>query len=137
MTGERGGVNVVMDFIGAPYFANNLNALARDGRLVMQGFMGGAKVQDCNIGAILFKRLRIQGSTLRSRSLEYQSALVQDFVTSGALDMIVKGVEAEHNDAESHHIAIHKEFSWRQIKEAHDEMEANRNIGKIVVVIDD
>lgn len=126
-----------MDFIGAPYFANNLNALARDGRLVMQGFMGGAKVQDANIGAILFKRLKIEGSTLRSRSLEYQSQLVQDFVKSGALDMLVKGVQAEHDDTKSHHIAIHKVFSWRDIKDAHDEMEANRNIGKIVVVIDD
>jgi NADPH:quinone reductase-like Zn-dependent oxidoreductase len=70
------GVDVIMDFIGANYWNNNINSLKRDGRLIMQGAMGGVKVKD---GAF-FKRLRIIGSTLRSRTVEYQGQLVQDFL---------------------------------------------------------
>lgn len=130
------GVDVIMDFIGAPYFGPNLASLKRDGRLVMQGGMGGTKVKEVDIGALIFKRLKIEGSTLRSRSLDYQSSLVQDFVKYGGIDMIVKGVESEGKDDQGHHLAIHKVFSWKDIKAAHDEMEANKNTGKIVVNID-
>lgn len=130
------GVDVIMDFIGAPYFGPNLASLKRDGRLVMQGGMGGTKVKEVDVGAIIYKRLKIEGSTLRSRSLEYQSSLVQEFVKFGGLEMIVNGVKSENKDDQGHHLAIHKVFSWKDIKAAHDEMEANKNTGKIVVTID-
>lgn len=102
------GVNVIMDFIGAPYFSSNLRSLQRDGRLVLQGFMGGSKCKDLDIGALLFKRLKVEGSTLRSRSLAYQSELVQSFVNSGYLDQLVDGVLNEKKDDKGHHLAIHK-----------------------------
>lgn len=130
-----GSVDVIMDFVGAPYFASNLASLKRDGRLVLQGFMGGSKVKDLNIGPLLFKRLKIEGSTLRSRSLEYQGDLVQGFVKERGLERLISG--SSGGNQEGHHkLVIHKVYKWQDIKDAHDEMAANKNIGKIVVTID-
>lgn len=101
-----------MDFVGAPYLPSNLASLARDGRLVLQGFMGGMKVPNFDMGPLLFKRLKIEGSTLRSRDLEYQSNLVQSFVESGGLASIVSGIKQESKGDEGHHLAIHKVRIW-------------------------
>ncbi|UZJ53424.1 hypothetical protein CBS101457_002744 [Exobasidium rhododendri] len=130
------GVNVIMDFIGAPYLVSNISSLAKDGRLVLQGFMGGIKVNEFNMGPLLAKRLKIEGSTLRSRDLEYQSDLVQEFIKFGGVDNIVAGIKQESKGKKGHHLAIHKVYSWKQIKEAHDEMESNKNTGKIIVLVD-
>lgn len=114
-----------MDFIGAPYFDANIQSLKRDGRLVFLAFMGGAK-KEVDLAQLLFKRLHLEGTTLRSRDLDYQSSLVQGFVSSGALDRLVKGGDK---------LPIYKVFDWKDIKEAHDTMEKNLNTGKIVVTI--
>lgn len=136
--GPAGSVDVIVDFIGAPYFNGNLQSLKRDGRMILLAFMGGAKIKETVLAQILFKRLRIEGSTLRSRSVEYQSNLVQGFVEEKGLERLISGAskDADSNDA-SHRLVIHKVYSWKDIKEAHDEMEANKNIGKIVIIIDD
>lgn len=126
MTSEN-GVNVILDFIGAPYLASNLASLARDGRLVLQGFMGGMKVKEFEMGPLLFKRLKIEGSTLRSRDLQYQSQLVQDFVKAGGVERIVDGIKSESEKDKGHHLAIHQIYSWKDISKAHDEMESNRS----------
>jgi NADPH:quinone reductase-like Zn-dependent oxidoreductase len=116
-----------MDFIGAPYLASNLASLARDGRLVLQGFMGGTKVSEFNMAPLLAKRIKVEGSTLRSRDLEYQSNLVQEFVKFGGVEHIIEGIKQEGKGEKGHHLAIHKVYSWKQIKEAHDEMEGNKS----------
>lgn len=130
---DGNGVDVIMDFIGAPYFHDNLASLKRDGRLTMQGFMGGTKVQEVNLATLLAKRLRIEGSTLRSRSLAYQSKLVQDFFHSGGLESIVRGVEG--NGSGGTRLVVHDVFDWKDIAKAHDMMQTNKNTGKIVATI--
>lgn len=103
----------------------------------MQGLMGGSPVCEVDLTPVLVKRLRIEGSTLRSRSLEYQSRLMQDLLQSGVLEKIVKGCGSSQSTAthDHHRIAIHKVFDWAQAKEAHEEMEANKNTGKILLKI--
>ncbi|MCQ6483097.1 zinc-binding dehydrogenase, partial [Vibrio parahaemolyticus] len=66
VTGGK-GVDLIIDFVGADYFQKNLDSAARDGRIVLLGLMSGSKLHDVDIGQLLFKRLRIEGSTLRSR----------------------------------------------------------------------
>jgi len=97
--------------------------------------MGGSK-KEVDLAQLLFKRLHLEGTTLRSRSLEYQSRLVQEFVKSGALDKLVKGVGKSEEEG-AHRIQIHKVYNWKEIKEAHEEMEANKNTGKIVMKIEE
>lgn len=120
------GVQVIMDFIGGPYFQHNLNSLALDGRLVIQGFMGGSKLSDLNLAPILRRRIKVIGSTLRSRTLDYKIALAKDLhgfawplFESGELKPIVDTV-----------------FDWKEVVKAHQYMEANKNIGKIVLKVD-
>ncbi|SPO20690.1 related to NADPH quinone oxidoreductase homolog PIG3 [Ustilago trichophora] len=133
--GPAGSVDVIVDFIGAPYFNGNLQSLKRDGRMIMLAFMGGAKIKETVIAQILFKRLRIEGSTLRSRTVEYQSDLVQGFVKEEGLERLISGAR-DANHKEGSKLVIHKVYSWKDIKEAHDEMEANKNVGKIIITID-
>lgn len=119
------GVDVVIDFIGADYFADNLTSLAVDGRLVMLAFLGGTKVDRLGLGAIVGKRLRVIGSTLRSRSLAYKLALTAAFreqcwprFATGELRAIVDTV-----------------YPWEEVAEAHRYMAENRNTGKIVLTV--
>ncbi|CAO1635208.1 unnamed protein product [Parajaminaea phylloscopi] len=131
---NKGGVDVIMDFIGAPYIDNNIRSLKRDGRLVFLAFMGGAKVPQFDLAQLLFKRLRLEGTTLRSRSLDYQSDLVQGFLATGVLEKLAD-VTSHESKGDEHHIQIHDVLDWTKIQEAHDMMAANKNTGKIVMVI--
>ncbi len=119
------GVHVVIDFIGAPYFEKNLSVLAADGRMVMLGFLGGTKLESLDLRPVIFKRLKVMGSTLRARSLEYKSALVRDFKKHG-LPALAAGKMRP---------VIDSVFDWQQVQEAHAYMEANQNQGKIVLRI--
>ena len=40
----------------------------------------GSIVDSVNLGLILFKRLHIEGSTLRSQSLKYQADLIEKYM---------------------------------------------------------
>ena len=73
------GVDVVLDSIGASYLERNLAALANDGALVLIGLMGGAKAE-VNLGLRLTRRLKVFGSTLRTRSNEEKAEIVRDFL---------------------------------------------------------
>ena len=85
------GVDLIIDFIGRDYFTQNLSSLRRDGTLIFLAFMSGPKLDNnTNLGSVLYNRLTIKGTTLRSRSLEYQSDLLQRFERD-ALGLIKAG----------------------------------------------
>ncbi|KAI1840617.1 hypothetical protein JX265_004527 [Neoarthrinium moseri] len=120
------GVDVIIDFIGASYFARNLNAAARDARWVVLGLMGGSRLDGVDVGKLLFKRVRIEGSTLRSREPDYQGRLrdklaeyIPDFKT-GKLKVLVDTV-----------------LPMEKIQEAHRLLEANKTTGKIICTVGD
>ena len=122
---QNKGVDVILDFIAAPYFQQNLNCLGIDGRLIILALMGGMKVKDAQLGAILRKRLSIHGSTLRNRSLEYKIALTREF-ESFAWEEIAQGRIKP---------VIDSVFELEAAAEAHSHMESNKNIGKIILSI--
>lgn len=120
---EGKGVDVIIDFIAAPYFQDNLSSLTTDGRLVMLALLGGAKADELNLVPVLQKRLSILGSTLRSRNQDYQRRLTADlapFLLPRLQDSTLKPV-------------IDKIFAWKEVNEAHAYMEANKNKGKIIL----
>ncbi|KAG2009941.1 quinone oxidoreductase [Coprinopsis cinerea AmutBmut pab1-1] len=123
------GADVVIDFVAQSHFIKNLDAMAMDGRMTMLALLSGATVHSVDLSPILFKRLRIQGSTLRSRSPAYQAELIS------RLDKEVLPVITGENGDGSVRIYIHKVYGWNEIIEAHKEMEANKNFGKIVVEV--
>lgn len=116
------GVDLIIDFIGKNYFTSNLNLLNRDGTLVFLAMMSGPKLEpDTNIMQILFKRLTLKGTTLRSRTVEYQADLLGRF-EKHALGLIREG---------KMRVEVHEVFPWEKVGEAHKEMEANKNSGKV------
>lgn len=69
------GVDVILDPVGASALDLNLRALALGGRLVLIGLLGGREAP-IDLGRVLMKRLRIQGSTLRGRSAAEKGRLL-------------------------------------------------------------
>ncbi|OJJ36969.1 hypothetical protein ASPWEDRAFT_50340 [Aspergillus wentii DTO 134E9] len=118
------GVNLIVDFIGATYFQGNLNAAARDGRVVLLGLMGGGKLPDgVNIAPLLFKRIRVEGSTLRSRDVEYQRKL-RNTLVEHALPKFKDG---------SFKVFVERVFAFNEVIEAHKLLESNTSKGKLIV----
>lgn len=84
------GVDIIVDFIGKNYYASNLNVLRRDGTMIFLAFMSGSSMPpDADLKQILSKRLTLKGSTLRSRTPEYQEKLLKHF-EEDALPLIVE-----------------------------------------------
>ncbi|KAJ7366359.1 hypothetical protein DFH08DRAFT_834145 [Mycena albidolilacea] len=123
------GVDIVIDFVGQAHFEKNLASLAVDGRMTMQGLLSGPVVESLNLGPILMKRLRIQGSTLRSRTPQYQADLIARFEKE-----VLQHITGEKGDGPIK-TYIHKVYSWNDIQDAHREMESNSNSGKIIAEV--
>lgn len=119
------GADVIIDFIGGNYFKQNIESLSRDGRLVLLATLSGGKVEEFDMRQILTKRLKIVGSTLRSRSLDYQIKLTKDF-RKFAYDKIKRGIIKP---------VIDEVLDWKYVEQAHRKMEENKNTGKIVLKI--
>jgi NADPH:quinone reductase len=66
---EYGPFDVILELVGAPNMAENLQALATGGRIAVIGVSAGAKAE-LNLLALMGKRARIHGSTLRARPAE-------------------------------------------------------------------
>jgi len=122
---QNKGVDMLMDFIGADYWDKNIKSLATDGIMTMQGFLGGSKVKESNLAPILGKRLQIKGSSLRSRSLDYKIKLTKSF-SEFAMPKFAEGRLKP---------IISKTFPLNEVSEAHKFMEADKNIGKIILQI--
>jgi len=122
-TKEQGGVDLVLDPVGASHINENITALRRDGRLVVIGVMGGANAQ-LNLGQLLVKRLRVQGSTLRSQPLEVKARLAQ---------RLAERLEDFH--AGRLQLTLDRCFALADVAAAHHYMENNANLGKIVLTL--
>ena len=116
------GVDVVLDFIGAPYFERNLSILKTKGRLLQVGLIGGSATE-INLNTVMRNRLQIIGSVMRPQSIDEKIAITQRFVErwlpglkSGVLQPIIDTV-----------------FPLAEAAQAHAYMETNRNFGKIIL----
>ncbi len=124
-TGGR-GVDLILDCVGGSYLPKNISVLARFGRLVNIGLLGGPK-GELSMAAVLMKRLRIFGSTLRSRPRAEHILITQAFrerywdkFASGELQTV-----------------IGRTYTAPQAGLAHEYMASNQNIGKIVLLMEE
>lgn len=75
------GVDIIVDFIGGDYFGDNLNVAAKDARIVNLAVMGGMKTKGGeDLSNFVRKRVRFEGSSLRSRDEKYQGKLRDQMV---------------------------------------------------------
>jgi NADPH2:quinone reductase len=116
------GVNVILDMVAGSYVAREVECLAEEGRLVIIAVQGGVK-SEFNAGLVLRKRLAITGSTLRPRPVEFKAAIARSLkakvwplLENGAIKPV-----------------IHSVFPAAQAAKAHELMESNQHIGKIVL----
>lgn len=121
------GVDVIIDYVGGTYFGDNLKAAARDGRIVNLATVGGTSIKgEADLGNFVRKRLRFEGSSLRSRDEAYQGKL-RDQLVEHALPRFKDG---------SFKVHIEKVFDWKDIVAAHQLMESNKTKGKLIGTID-
>lgn len=121
------GANVVLDFVGGPYFEQNLRALATEGRMVSLAALGGARVENVSLAPILRKRLQIHGTTLRARSKAYKRKLTDDFRQNAWPHFSDRQLRA----------VVDTIYDWEEVQDAHRYMASNANLGKIILTIGD
>eukprot|EP01064_Diplonema_japonicum_P026668 TRINITY_DN38180_c0_g1_i1.p1 TRINITY_DN38180_c0_g1~~TRINITY_DN38180_c0_g1_i1.p1 ORF type:complete len:329 (+),score=93.15 TRINITY_DN38180_c0_g1_i1:55-1041(+) len=125
---DIGAADLVLDPVGGSYSAANINALDVDGRWVLYGLMGGPTPTppDAFLALLLRKRLNLTATTLRSRSLSYRRSLVSDFISS-SLPKLADGSFKPVFDKRT--------FTLEEAQAAHEYMETNANIGKIILKV--
>ena len=119
---EFKGVDVILDMVGGDYFQKNINILTRLGRLLNIAYLKGSKVE-VNLLPIMLKRLTISGSTLRIRSNK-EKKNIADNLKKHVWPLI-----------ESKNIKLHidQRFDFSNVQKAHQYMENNKNIGKLLL----
>ena len=118
------GVDIILDPVGGSYFQDNLNVLSIEGRLLLIGLMGGTK-SEINLGQVLMKRQKIIGSTIRARS-----SIVKGKVMNDLLEKVWP-----HFKSKKIKPIIYKTMSNENANQAHEIMEKDENIGKLVLEI--
>jgi NADPH2:quinone reductase len=122
---DKRGVDVVLDMVGAPYFARNLRCLALGGRLVQIAFLEGSKIGDFDLMPIMLRRLTITGSTMRARSTAQKGVIAQ-----AVFDHVWPLLEERRCMP-----VIHSVFPLAQAADAHRLMETSTHIGKIMLTV--
>ena len=117
------GVDIILDIVGAPYIPRELDLLAREGRLVCIGQIGGSTVE-ANFGKILMKHLIVTGSSLRSLSIVEKGALCASLETHVWPLFKAKKIRP----------VTYKTFPLQEAQEAHRLLETNAHIGKVLLI---
>ena len=119
-----GGVDVILDMVGKPYFDKNLSILKDLGRLCYIAFLQGSRVEG-DLSRLMIKRLTVMGSTLRIRTDDYKAMLVREVVENvwpmirdGRFRPLVSGV-----------------FTLGQAEAAHAKMDSSHHAGKIILQV--
>lgn len=121
---DAGGVDVVLDIVGKPYFEKNLTILKDLGRLTYIAFLQGSRIEG-DFTRLMLKRISVSGSTLRIRTNEHKAMLAAGavkhawpWIAAGKFKPLVSGV-----------------FTLAEADAAHAKMEATDHAGKIILQV--
>jgi NADPH2:quinone reductase len=121
---DRHGVDVILDIIGGSYAQRNLDSLARDGRLVQIGLIGGASAEIA-LRTIMLKRLTLTGSTLRIRT-PAEKGVVAQALEREVWPLIESGRVRP---------VVHQTFPLAEASKAHQALESGEVIGKVALKV--
>lgn len=116
------GVDVILDIVGGDYTAKNLACLAREGRLVQIGLMGGATAA-IPLAPIILRRLTITGSTLRIRT-PAEKGLIAAALEREVWPLLASGKIKP---------VVDRAFPLAQAADAHRALESGQVFGKVVL----
>lgn len=119
------GVDLILDFIGASYWEKNLASVKIDGRWVLIGLLGGGTLEKVNLRELMVKRIQLTATLLTPRSDEYKAKLSEEFISKA--HKLFKNKQLKP--------IVDRTFSLDQTQRAHEYMENNKNIGKIILEV--
>ena len=120
---EHGPYDVVLELVGAANLAENLQSLATGGWIAVIGVGGTGPVTEINLLAVMGKRARIHGSTLRARPLE-EKAIAMRLVEKEVLPLFEAGRLA---------VPVAASFPIDEVEAAYELFQAGGKLGKIVL----
>jgi NADPH:quinone reductase len=121
---EEGPFDVILELVGASNLAGNLEALAMKGRIAVIGVGGTGPKAEINLLAVMQKRARIHGSTLRARPLE-EKATAMRRVEKEILPNFENGTLT---------VPVAETFSLDEAERAYDRFESGGKFGKLVLL---
>jgi NADPH2:quinone reductase len=121
---QAGPFDVILELVGAPNFAGNLEALAIGGRICIIGVQAGARTE-LDLRALMGKRARIHGSVMRARPLE-EKAVATRLVEKAVLPGFVSGDLS---------VPVTATYPLDDVAAAYERFKAGGKLGKIVLTM--
>jgi NADPH:quinone reductase len=121
---DEGPYDVILELVGAANLEGNLRSLATGGRIAVIGVGGTGPSAEINLLAVMQKRARIQGSTLRARPLE-QKASAARLVEKEVLPLFEDGGLT---------VPVAETFQLDEVEQAYERFEAGGKLGKLVLL---
>ncbi|HYH85514.1 MAG TPA: NAD(P)H-quinone oxidoreductase [Pyrinomonadaceae bacterium] len=118
------GVGVILDLVGASYLEASLDALARRGRMLLIGTLGGS-TGALDFRQMMGKRLQLTGTVLRARSTEEKARAVRRF-NAHVVPLLARGLVRPVLDAA---------FSLDDARAAYERLESNATFGKVILSV--
>ncbi len=119
---EHGPYDVILELVGGPNLAGNLEALASGGRIAVIG-VGAGQTGEIDLRILMAKRARIHGSMLRARQVE-EKAYTARAVERSVLPLLESGVVK---------VPIAETFGLEEAAAAYERFAAGGKLGKIVL----
>lgn len=119
-----GDIDLFVELVGGKYVEEDIKCAAAKATIMLIGLLGGT-LTELSLNLILMKRLKLIGTSMRSRTLEEKIALTKRFESE--LLPFIASQELQAN--------LDCTMPFEQIVQAHRMMEADANFGKIVMVI--
>ena len=118
------GIDVILDMVAGDYINRNIKLAAEDGRIVFIATLGGFN-SEVNFLPVMIKRLTLTGSTLRPRPVEFKKKIAENLLRH-VWPLLEQGRIKP---------VIYKTYPLQDASAAHQLMESNQHIGKVVLTI--
>ena len=120
---DRHGVDLVVNAVGGSVFAENIRAMAFEGRLATVGYVDGVLNADLDLEALHARRLQLFGVSNKLRTKAQRAAAVPRFVAEVMPHFAAGRIRPQ----------IDQVVAFEELPAAKERMEGGGHIGKIVL----